>query len=57
MKVKVELEIEINGNYDMDDVENFLEFELGYNGGLSADSPLYKDDVDWSVTDFYCDER
>lgn len=56
MKVKVELEVEINGEYDIDDVEDFLEFEYGQNGELSTDNPLYKDGVICEVTNFYCDE-
>ena len=56
MKVKVELEIEINGEYDIDDVEDYLEFEYAHNNGLSTDNPLYKNGAICEITNFYCDE-
>ena len=56
MKVKVELEVEINGEYDIDDVEDYLAFKYGQNGDLSAGNPLYKNKATCEITNFYCDE-
>ena len=56
MKVKVELEVEINGEYDIDDVEDYLMFEYGQYNELSAGNPLYKNGVICEITNFYCDE-
>lgn len=52
MKIKVELEVEIDGDYEEEDVQDYLEFELGYNGEISMDNPLCKDEVSYEVTDF-----
>lgn len=52
MKVKVELEVEIDGEYNEEDLQDYLAFELGYNGEISMDNPLCKDDVGYEVTYF-----
>lgn len=52
MKVQVQLEVEIDGDYKEEDVQDYLAFELGYNGEISMNNPLYKDEVSYEVTDF-----
>ena len=54
MRVKVELEIEVPDNISFEDVEEFLQFELHYNGQCSGDNPMF--DEDYSVEEFYMDE-
>lgn len=53
MKVKVEMEVEIGGYATDEQIEEFLQFEFGYNGTCSSDNPLL--DEDYSVTDFNCE--
>jgi len=57
MRVKVELEIEITGDATLEEVEECLQFELGYNGSCSGDNPFLTDKAcDYSVEEFYLDE-
>lgn len=53
MKVKIEMEVEIKDCATEEQVEEFLEFEFGYNGCCSSDNPLL--DEEYYVTDFYCE--
>ncbi|MBQ9077084.1 MAG: hypothetical protein IJY31_04495 [Muribaculaceae bacterium] len=54
MRVKVELEIEVTG----DATEEFLQFELHYNGQCSGNNPFFDEDSesDYSVEQFYIEE-
>ena len=52
MKVKVELQIEIEGEYKEKDVEELLKLDFGING-CSSDNPLIKDNTGYEVEDFY----
>lgn len=54
MKVKVELEIEVPDGMSIEDVAEFLKFELHYNGCCSGDNPML--DEDYSVEEFYIEE-
>lgn len=55
MKVRVTMNIEIPDGYDIEDVEDYLEFEFGYNG-MMAYNPLDKDNVCIDVEDMTVDE-
>lgn len=58
MRVKVELEIEVTGNANIDEIRDFLAFELHYSGQCSADNPLFDEDneCDYSVENFEMEE-
>lgn len=58
MRVKVELEIEVTGDATIEEVEEFLQFELHYNGQCSGNNPFFDDDSesDYSVEQFYIEE-
>lgn len=56
MRVRVELEIEITGDATIEEVEEYLQFELGYNGSCSGDNPFFDEGCDYSVEYFYLDE-
>lgn len=53
MKVKIQMEIEIEAEATDEEVEEFCEFEFGYNGVMSSKNPL--SDKRYDVTDFYCE--
>lgn len=53
MKVKVELEVDIDVVATHEQVEEFLEFEFHGRGGCSGDNPCL--DADYEVTDFECE--
>lgn len=57
MKVKVELEIDIKGDVALNEVEEYLKYEFGYNGGCSVDNPFIEGDAEFEVTDFDCEEE
>lgn len=46
MKVKVELEIEVPDGISIEDIEEFLRFELHYSGSCSSDNPMFYEDYD-----------
>ena len=52
MKVKVELEVEINNYYDMNDIEEYLDYKIGNACSILTKNPLYKDKVELYVTNF-----
>lgn len=54
MKVKVELVIDVPDGISIEDVEEFLEFDLHYNGSCSGDNPMF--DEDYDVEEFYLEE-
>ena len=58
MRVKVELEIEITGNANIDEIRDFLAFELHYSGQCSADNPFFDEDneCNYSVENFEMEE-
>lgn len=56
MKVKVELEIEFNKDYNMEDVEEYLDYKIGSACSILTKNHLYKDEVELLVTDFNCKE-
>lgn len=58
MRVKVELEIEVTGNANIDEIRDFLAFELHYSGQCSADNPFFYEDneCDYSVENFEMEE-
>ena len=58
MRVKVELEIEVTGNANIDEIRDFLAYELHYSGQCSADTPFFDEDCecDDSVEDFEIEE-
>lgn len=55
MKVRVTMDIELPDGYDFKDVEDYLEFEFGYNGMMVC-NPLNKDNVCIEVEDMTIDE-
>ncbi len=57
MKVKVELEIDIKGDATLNEVEEYLKFEFGYNGRCSVDNPFIDGDAEFEVTGFDCEEE
>lgn len=57
MKVKVELEIDIKGDATLNEVEEYLKYEFGYNGGCSVDNPFIDGDAEFKVTGFDCEEE
>lgn len=59
MKVRVTMDIEIPDGYDIDDIENYLEYEFGYNGYncmMTYNNPLDKDNVCIEVEDMTVEE-
>lgn len=58
MRVKVELEIEVTGNANIDEIRDFLAFELHYSGQCSADNPFFDEDneCNYSVENFEIEE-
>lgn len=54
MKVKVELEIEVLDGISIEDIEEFLRFELHYSGSCSGDNPMFEEDYD--VEEFYIEQ-
>lgn len=58
MTVKVELEIDITGDAPIDEVEEFLQFTLHYNGQCPADNPFFNEekDCDYAVKKFSIEE-
>lgn len=68
MKVKVELEVEIDNchdydnddwyddDYDMNDIEEYLRYKIGYKIGsvrsILTKNPLYKDNAELYITNF-----
>lgn len=58
MRVKVELEIEVTGDATIEEVEEFLQFELHYNSQCSGNNPFFDDDSesDYSVERFSIEE-
>lgn len=58
MRVKVELEIEVTGNANIDEIRDFLAFELHYSGQCSADNPFFDEDCecDYEVETFEMEE-
>ena len=45
MRVKVELEIEITGNANEDEIREFLAYELHYSGFCNLKNPFFDDDA------------
>lgn len=58
MRVKVELEIEVTGEATIDEVREFLAFELHQSGSCAADNPFFDEDSDrdYSVETFEMEE-
>lgn len=56
MKVKVELEFEFEEEYNMKDVEEYLEYHLGNLRSILTKNSLYKDEVELYATHFNCKE-
>lgn len=54
MQVKVELEIEVPDGISIEDIEEFFQFELHYNGSCSGDNPMF--DEDYDVEEFYIEQ-
>ena len=64
MKVKVELEVEIDNchdydnddryddDYDMNDVEEYLKYKIGNACSILTKNPLYKDNAEFYITNF-----
>lgn len=52
MKVKVELQIEIEGDYKEKDVEELLKLDFGINS-CPSDNPLIKDNIGYEIENFY----
>lgn len=52
MKVKIELEVEIDNYYDMNDIEEYLDYKIGNARSILTKNPLYKDKVELYVTNF-----
>lgn len=48
MRVIFELEVEIDGNYDIEDIENFYAFKFGLTKHLPSDNALAKEKVLYS---------
>lgn len=54
-KYRITLEVEIDGEYPLDEVEEYLQYEFGYNSCCRADNPLFFEG-DCQTTDFEMDE-
>ena len=64
MKVKVELEVEIDNYcdrkddveiddyYDMNDIEEYLKYKIGNTRSILTKNPLYKDNVELYITNY-----
>ena len=48
MRVIFEVEVEIDGNYDIKDVEDYYAFKFGYTNRLPSDNALAKEKVLYS---------
>lgn len=48
MRVIFELEVEIDGNYDIEDIEDFYAFQFGLTKYLPSDNALAKEKVLYS---------
>ena len=54
MKVKVELNIEVPDGISFSELEEFFQFEFGYNGECDCDNPMF--DEDYDVEEFYMEK-
>lgn len=55
MKVRVTIDIEIPDGYDIEDVEDYIEFQFGYNGMMTC-NPLDQDNISLDIEDMTVDE-
>ena len=46
MKYEVTIKVEATGTFTDQDVQDFIESELGYGAGMSQDNPFVNEDAD-----------
>jgi len=44
--INIELELDLKDNLTEEQIRNWVEFNVGLRGNISADNPLYIDDID-----------